>query len=168
MKRLIIVSFLAACLSAHADQTTQTSKSDHSKVMRLTQMLEERRLDPAAPEARAWLIRWAEAAPDVSILVCDILGPIPGTQVPYGPELLGQFMFGNGAFQLQDPRSKNDVQKTQMAGVASLLAAYRSIVEADPSAHIPHFDAWLDKQVSGTLDAELAPVIQDKCTSSAP
>ena len=168
MKRLIALSVLASCFSAHAAQDPQPANAEHAKVIQLTRSLQERPLDPTARDTRAWLLQWAEATPDVSILVCDILGPIPGTDVPNGPELLVQSMFGNAAFQLQHPESKGDAQKTQMAGVASLLAAYQAYVKADPSASIPEFDSWVSELAAGTLQAKLAPAITEKCTGSQP
>ena len=168
VKNLLVSCLVIACFPAWADKSNPPTESEHEKFIRLTQTLEVRPLDPEAAEMRAWLIRWAEAAPDVSILACDILGPVPETQVPYGPELLGQYLFGNGAFQLKNPSSSDNVQKTQMAGVNSLLSAYQSILKADPGARIPHYDSWLDKQAAGALEAELAPVIQDECVASSP
>ncbi|GHC13362.1 hypothetical protein [Thermomonas carbonis] len=164
MKLLVAASLLASCLSAHAGQDLQPINAEHAKVIQLTRALEERPLDPTARDARAWLLQWAEATPDVTILVCDILGPLPGTNVPNGPELLVQSMFGNAAFQLQHPESKGDPQKTQMAGVVSLLAAYRTYVKTDPGASIPHFDAWLAELAAGTLQTKLAPTITEKCS----
>ena len=166
MKRFIILPFLIACFASSASQNAPDPESEHAKVIRFTQVLEQAPLDPAAPDMRAWLIQWAQATPDVSIVVCNVLGPIPGTDVPNSAELLGQYMFGSAAYQLEHPESKNDVLKTQMAGIASLLAAYRSFVQADPQARIPQFDAWLNKQTSGTLETELAPLIDKQCESA--
>ena len=142
----------------------QTSEVEHAKaIIQLTQLLEQQPLNPAAPAIRARLMQWAETTNDAIIVICDVMGPIPGTQVPYGTELFVQYALGNAAYQLQHPDSRDDVLKTQMAGIVSLLAAYRSFLQADPHARIPQFDAWLNKQSSGTLEAELTPVIQEKC-----
>ena len=65
-------------------------------------------------------------------------------QLLLGPDLTWKRRFQGGS------------ARTQLAGITSLLDVYRSILQADPSARLPHFDSSLSEQAAGTLEAELA------------
>ncbi|KFZ37762.1 hypothetical protein HR45_07850 [Shewanella mangrovi] len=133
-------------------------------VIAMTQQLEQRPLAQEADGLRQQLFDWTRESDAVMINVCDILGPIPSREhLPYANELLVQSFFGNAAFQLQHPNSKNDQFKTQLAGVSSMLRAYANIIKQDKQAHIPEYDHWLQLLQSGKLAAELRPEIAQKC-----
>ena len=149
----------ALCAQTDAPQGKVTS----ADAVALIHSLERAPLARGARAIRSNLIDWAQETKDVTITVCDVLGPIPGSDVAYGPELLVQAMLGNGAFQLQHPESKGDEVKVQLAGIASMLRAYAKILELDASARIPQFDAWLTDLSDGKLEEQLAPAIQEKC-----
>jgi hypothetical protein len=144
------------------DQSQVTS----SNVVAFIRLLEQAPLSADAPSVRRNLLTWATETKDVTINVCDVLGPIPGTTVPYGPELLLQAMLGNGAFQLEHPESKGDEVKAQMAGITSMLHAYAKILELQPNARIPELDTWLVELRDGTLAERITPAIQKKCVDS--
>ncbi len=159
-------SALLACLfaagfsnSALAQQAVETAE-----VPQLVRTLEGNPLAPTARKLRSDLLEWATATPDVTVTVCDVLGPIPNSTVPYGPELLLQAMLGNAAFQLEHPESKGNEEMAQMAGITSLLRAYQATLAADASARIPQYHAWLAELEAGSLAAERAPAIKAKCS----
>lgn len=139
-------------------------ETDPQKFVRLTRALEA---DPAMDKdksMRSWLIEWASASPDVQVLVCDLMGPIPREKVPYGGELLTQYMFGNAAFQIEHPDRAKDAHSVQIAGIRSALKAYVAILKKDPAAKIPYFDDLRAKEKAGTLDAHLDARIDAACT----
>ncbi|QSX33295.1 hypothetical protein JYB87_16455 [Shewanella avicenniae] len=137
---------------------------DADDVIAITQQLEQRPLAAEAHELRQQLFEWTRDSDAVLISVCDILGPLPSRQeLPYGKELLVQSFFGNAAFQLQHPDSKQDVFKTQMAGVSSMLRAYANIIKEDDGAHIAEYDHWLTLLNAGTLAKALRADIASKC-----
>lgn len=144
--------------------TSQASlETDEAKFIRLTQLLEIDPLGDKDKGMRTWLIGWAAESPDVSVAVCDTLGLISEQDVPYGPELLTQSIFGNAAFQIAHPKDKDNFLLTQLAGVASSLKAYASIIVQHPQARIPHLDDLLQKQQMGSLEHHMALVIEKKC-----
>lgn len=144
-----------------------TKESEHTKVVRYTRVLEERPLDPAAPQLRAWLLDWIHETPVVTVVVCDILGPVPGDGVPFGPELLVQYMAGNAAYQLQNPASRSDPSKPSLAGIASMLRAYQALHSSNPEVRIPVYDEWVSKQASGDLERERTAAIHEHCSAPA-
>lgn len=166
-RSLLLYAALALCTAMPASASTGSSpESDGAKFVRLTKQLE---LDPLGDEDKSvhtWLIGWATESEDVSVVVCDVLGPIPSQDLPYGSNLLTQMIFGNAAFQISYPDRKGDVQATQVAGVRSAVRSYASIIATHPEARIPYFDDLLDKEQKGALVEYLAPVISDKCNKS--
>ena len=136
----------------------------HEDVIAMTQQLEQRPLAAEANNLRQQLYEWTVSTDDVHISVCDILGPIPSEQeIPYAKELMVQSFFGNAVYQLQHPQAKDNQLKLQMAGIRSMLAAYRNIIKQDKAAHIPTYDNWLKALDNGKLAQQLLPTIARKC-----
>jgi hypothetical protein len=140
--------------------------SDQAVFVERTRLLERDPFTANAREIRQWLLTWTKKAPEVSVTVCDVLGPIPKQKVPYGSELLLQSMFGNAAFQLEHPDRKTDMQAMQLAGMDSLLKAYAAIVALHPEAAIPYFDGLRKQQALGKLGDALRPVVAKNCRKS--
>lgn len=144
-----------------------TGESDASRALRYTRVLEARPFDPAALPMRSWLAQWITESPDVMVVVCDVLGPVPGEDLPMGPELLLQYMAGNAAFQLQNPGSRTDPLKPPLAGIASMLLAYQAALQANPQARIPLYDQWIEQQATGAFERDRSADIQVKCIQPA-
>ena len=151
--------------------STQTpeekDKSDREQLLQYARRLESNPFDEEAATMRRWLIAWIAASPDISVTVCDILGPIPQKSVPHGSELLVQAMFGNAAYQVQHPGRTDGELAMQLAGIESLLKAYSAIVGRDPGARIPYYDDLLKHEKEGTLRDFMAPIVATKCSQKA-
>ena len=163
MRALLLACTLLAASSLLAQEPAHAAQMSSTEAARLIRWLEQAPLAEDAKKVRSDLIQWAVETKDVTITMCDVLGPVPNTNVPYGPELLVQAMLGNGAFQVHHPESKGDEMKAQLAGIESLLRAYAQILVADPAARIAQYDQWLVALEVGRLAAEVAPMIQQKC-----
>ena len=142
----------------------QAQESETAKVVRFVAALESDPLGAESAEKREWLLSWVTETPDYTVVLCDVLGPIPKTDVPHGRELLLQYMFGNVAYQIQN--GKGDGVLPQVAGVESLLHAYSAIVEQKPDGHIPYFDELLALQRQGNLVERMIPLAAAKCTDT--
>lgn len=164
---LISLLIVGALSGASAGEPQSNTLLTSAKAIEFTRSLEERPLAPEARTMRSQLIDWAAETKDATITVCDVLGPIPGTDIPYGPELLIQSMFGNGSFQIEHPESKADELQAQLAGIKSMLRAYSNILKRDPSVRVPLYDTWLEKQSTGALQEALGSSITEKCVKSA-
>ncbi len=157
---LVLVSVFATA----TEPASTKPESDPDRAVRFTAALEANPLGDDAPEQRVWLIRWLEETPDFTVFVCDILGPLPAEELPYGPELLVQQMFRNVTYQITHP-GNTDEATLQIAGVESVLKAYSIIVVKDPKAHVPYFDDLLAKRESGVLKEHMLPVIAKACAN---
>jgi len=160
----VVLCLLSANFAALA--AGNQAEKDADKAVRYTAALESNPFRSDAPEMRKWLMQWLTQTPAFTVTVCDILGPIPGTKVPNGPNLLLQQMFGNVAFQIKNP-NKTDSVSVQVAGVESLLKSYSVILAKDPGARIPYLDNLLAKQRNSSLKDHMAPLIVRECDDDA-
>ena len=113
---------------------------------------------------RALLLEWEDKTKDAVDYICpDVLAPIPTNGIPNGPELLAQFIFGSAAFQVANPSQKGALQPSQLAGMRSMLKAYKALLATDAAARIPRFDALAAMDTAGTLPAYLEPIVTLGC-----
>lgn len=105
-----------------------------------------------------------EEPKDVVDYVCPgVLTPILATDVPNSAELLVQFIFGSAAHQIGNPSDKGKVVPGQVAGMRSMLKAYRAFLVADPAARIPRLDELTQMNAAGTLPEYLEPIVVKEC-----
>lgn len=158
---LVLALFLPLGAAAQSDGAL---KVDSSQVVGLTALLEAQPRHPEATSIRALLLEWEDSTKDVVDYVCpDVLTPVPGTGIPNGPELLAQFIFGSAAFQIANPSQKGALQPSQLAGMRSMLKAYKALLATDPGARIQRFDALAAMDAAGTLPAYLEPIVTLGC-----
>lgn len=161
--RQMLALVLALPLAAHA-QTESALKVDSSQVVGLTALLEAQPRHPEATSIRALLLEWEDSTKDAVDYVCpDVLTPVPAKGIPNGPELLAQFIFGSASFQITNPSQKGALQPSQLAGMRSMLKAYKALLATDASARIPRFDALAAMDAAGTLPAYLEPIVTLGC-----
>ncbi|WP_152984412.1 hypothetical protein [Stenotrophomonas terrae] len=162
-RTLILALTLALPLAAFA-QGAPALKIDSAQVVGLTALLEAQPRHPEATSIRALLLEWEDSTTDAVDYVCpDVLAPIPGKGIANGPELLAQFIFGSAAFQVANPSQKGALQPSQLAGMRSMLKAYKVLLATDPGARIPRFDALAVMDAQGTLPAYLEPIVTLSC-----
>jgi hypothetical protein len=162
-------AFLVASLLWAGAVDAGDAPLDSSRVAPLTQFLEQRPLDPQAPAARAALIQWEADSKDVVDVVCPgVLAPLPDASIKYNGELLAQFIFGSAAHQLLVPEDRGKLMPAQLAGVRSMLRAYRSLLAADRDARIPRFDELARQDDDGSLGEVLTARVIEHCLPAAP
>jgi hypothetical protein len=166
-KYLPLAAFCAALLALAAATASAKQPSDRraagaERAVGIAQQLEADPLGQDATKLRKQLYEWLNSTPDYMVTVCDILGPEPKGDVPYGQTLMLQYMFGNLAYQIRNPKD-NVESKRQIAGVESMLNAYEKIMARDPRARNPHLDGLLRKHRMGILRSHMRPLIADAC-----
>lgn len=160
----LLLTILLALAPAPAAAKDPAGESDEARFVRLTRHLEAQPLSDADKSIRTWLLTWASDHPDLVVVVCDILGPIPVEQHPWNGYLLTQSVFGNAAFQIEHPDRREDLVAVQLAGIESALATYGVLVAAQPDQRIPYFDTLADHQRAGSLRGHMAPLITKECS----
>ena len=140
-----------------------STPEDRSKAVRLARELEQ---DPAADDAlekRKWLIKWYEKVPDITVTICNLLGPMPGDDHPFFPFVLAQSMFSQGAFIIEHPDQADDKVAVQTAGMIGSLKVYDIFVKAVPDGRLPFLDELLKRREEGTLATYMAEAVAKEC-----
>lgn len=163
MRIAILLPLLLAAGAAWSQQPSGGDSEEAKRVvLRYTRALEVDPLADTAPRTRRMLVEWLQDTKDYTVVVCDILGPIPAEKPPHSAELLAQQMFGNVAYQIEHPGEK-DRNRLQIAGVESMLKSYSAILAEDPQARIPYLDGLLAEKKKGRLARHMAPIIAKGC-----
>lgn len=165
--RVLSALFFATCLpAALACASDRLPTVDNAKVVPLTRFLENQPLNESAPLVRAALLDWEDKSKDVVDVVCPgVFSPLPDESIKYNGELLAQFIFGSAAYQIANPAEKGKLMPAQLAGMQSMLKAYRSILAQKPDARIPRYDELSKDDEQGKLLQVLEPLVKANCKS---
>lgn len=161
--------WIAAMVTVALLTTTQVSAADSdvpkaSQIVASTRFLEDHPLDQRAPVIRAALLQWEAASKDVVDVVCPgVFAPLPDDSIKYNGELLAQFIFGSAAHQLATPEDKGKLMPAQLAGMTSMLKAYRVLLATDGKVRIPRFDELSHDEANGSLVKTLEPLVIANC-----
>jgi hypothetical protein len=157
---LIAIAATEPALAAQDD-----SPINNSNVPALTRFLEDQPLNENARSVRAALLDWEDKSKDVVDVVCPgVFKPIPDKSIKYSGELLAQFIFGSAAYQLENPTQKGKLMPSQLAGMTSMLKAYRSFLAKDSKARVPRLDELSQYEADGKLSQVLEPLVTANCS----
>lgn len=163
--RPLLTSLLVMCvLIGVASASDNPPPVDNAKVVPLTRFLEDQPLNENAPMVRSALLQWEDKSKDVVDVVCPgIFSPLPDKSIKYSSVLLAQFIFGSAAHQIANPTDKGKLMPAQLAGMQSMLKAYRSILAQDPSTRVPRLDELSKDEDQGKLQQVLEPLVAANC-----
>lgn len=149
----LAVSVALAAPDLAAAQRGPSTPAERARAVETTRRLERDPLGPSATKDRRWLIQWIIDIPDIEVRGCtgplDILKEDDGRR--HGKVLFAQSMFGMAAFLIEHPREKDDWVQVQLAGVESVLKAYRSLLGSDPGARWKELDLLTEARRQGKL-----------------
>lgn len=151
---LSCVAPIVGTAPAFAKDEAHSSAADQQRFVSVVRKLERNPLDDSLHGDRAWAMRWLAGAPDLTVTAClDPLGGVTKTHYAYDNEIVAQYIFGMGAFVIENPDKANDMDAQQLAGVESSLLAYSSIKTAKPDQLSPPLENLLGMQGRGELPA---------------
>jgi hypothetical protein len=146
---VVLISLLTVIGHALAVQTSEQDAP--ATLIKSAQFLEEKPFDKDAKKVRGWAIGWLIETDKVHLKVCSLLVANIDKKYKYGPELLGQYTIGMGAFKLSNPDKANDEDAAQLAGVESALKSYEAMVAQQVKAKNAFMDDLLAKRSQNTL-----------------
>jgi hypothetical protein len=120
-------------------------------LVKTTRYLEANPLTKDAKDIRAWAVTFVIEAPDVSVVVCGLIGPLLDKKPKYGSELTAQYTIGMAAFKIENSDKANSENAAQQAGVESMLKAYQSILKEKPKETVKFLDDLIQKRDKGEL-----------------
>jgi hypothetical protein len=162
--QLVTLLFLACGAAGNASANVPAGETDAATFVRLTRALEADPMRDTTKEIRGWMMAWATETKDVSVKICVVMDLIPQKDEPYSAILMLQSLFGNAAYQIEQPDKKSDQLAQQVAGVESMLKAYASLLRAHPEKHFAVLDMLVMRQDAGQLASYLAPLVKAKCS----
>jgi len=152
---LIVVLLICATpyfgtTAAFAKAEAHSSLDDQQRYVSIVRNLERDPLDVSLHDDRAWAMKWLVEAPDLTVTAClDPFGDVAKSHYAYSDEIVGQYMFGMGAFVIENPGKANGLEAQKLAGVESSLVAFRSIKTARPDQLSLALDNLLGMQSRG-------------------
>lgn len=164
MQRIFALLTTAFLLASGVPANAQGGETDAATFVRLTRALEADPMRDTTKEIRGWMMAWATETKDVSVKICVVMDLIPQKDEPYSAILMLQSLFGNAAYQIEQPGKKMDQLAQQVAGVESMLKAYSSLLRAHPEKHFAVLDMLVMRQDAGQLASYLAPQVKAKCS----
>jgi uncharacterized protein len=129
----------------------------------LTRNLEKDPLSLDASAARAWLSKWWQEIPDLTVHPCNLVDAPNHEPYEYGKELYEQITFSEGAFLLEHPAKTTDWNAAFLAGMNGALRAYESILKQKPSDKSAFLDDLLQQLDNGQLGSTVTRMVQQRC-----
>jgi hypothetical protein len=130
-----------------------STKAERQRAVEVTRRLEKNPLAKGGDADRVWLFQWIVEIPDINIRTCesplDQLKEDEGER--HGRELFLQHVFGITTFLIENPKRKDDWVAQQVAGLESVLRAYRSLRKTDPAVRWRSLDRYDELRREGKL-----------------
>jgi hypothetical protein len=159
---VVLLAALFQSRPAIAKQPASTPE-ERANAVQLARELESDPMTNDAVDKRRWLIEWYQRVPDITITVCNLLGPFPKEDHPFFPQVLTQSMFSGGAFMIEHPDQAKDRVAVQTAGLLGALKVYEVFVKALPDARLPFLDGLIKRRDAGTLAAYMPDAVAEGC-----
>jgi hypothetical protein len=163
---IVVLALCSACVLGSAGAWAKRKPStpeDRAQAVRYAHELEANPLSDDAASKRKWLVEWYDKVPDITVVVCDLLGPFPEGEHPFMSEVLGQMIFSNGAFQIEHPDLVGDKAAVQTAGLEGALKVDSAFDKAMPQGRVPFLDELLEKQSQGHLSEYVKAKVATGC-----
>ena len=141
-----------------------STPAERSKAVRIAHELEADPFAADAPEKRRWLLTWYERIPDITVNVCNLLGPLPDDH-PFLPEVLVHTAFSGGAFMIEHPDQLADQVAVQTAGLLGALKVYEAFASRTPGKRLPFIEGLVAKRDKGTLTQYMKDTVPTACKS---
>lgn len=161
---IAVAIWILMAWGAVAEEPVKSTAEERAKAVRLARELEADPLSADAAEKRRWLVEWYERIPDITIVVCNLLGPLPKPGHPIFAEVLGQTIFSGGAFMIEHPERAHDQVEVQTAGMEGALKVYELFAEKKPQGRLPFLEDLLAKRKDGTLRSYLSEAVPKACS----
>jgi hypothetical protein len=154
IRPLAALAALALALPAHAQsERGPSTRAERQRAVEITRRLEKEPLARKGDEERVWLFQWIVEIPDINVRTCesplDQLKEDDGGR--HGRELFLQHVFGITTFLIEHPKRKDDWVAQQVAGLESVLRAYRAVKRLEPGVRWRSLERYDELRREGKL-----------------
>ena len=155
-KQLLLFSAVAVLLccaqGARAQKRGPSTPDERRRAVEMINFLEAKPLEKEAKKYRETLLYFLVEVPDITVSLCtDALGESKRFKGDYETELLGQMMYSQAKFVIENPDRASDQEAAYLAGVEGVLRTWAAIKAAKPKAKFPLLDELAERQRAGTL-----------------
>lgn len=151
---LITVAFALLCcaFSANAQKRGPSTPEERMRAVQMAKFLEENPLAKEAKDYRAKLLYFLAEVPDITIKLCtNVLGESKRIKGNYEAELVGQLIYSQAKFIIENPQKAEDDAAVYLGGVEGVLRTWQAIKAVKPKAKFALMDELLERQQAGTL-----------------
>lgn len=149
---LVFVSLCCATVTTAQNQRGPSTPEERKHAVEMATFLETNPLAKEAKDYRGALLSFLAAVPDINITLCtNVLGESKRLKGDYEAELVGQVVFSQAKFIIENPDKAQDSAAVNLAAVEGVLRTWQAIKTAKPKAKFPLMDELLQKQQAGTL-----------------
>jgi hypothetical protein len=159
---LVMISLLGAATPAQSKRGPSTPE-ERDTAVKAARLLEADPFNKDAKKMREWFTLWLIEIPDISIEVCNYLGPVLGSKKDYAAEIFTQTMFSSAAFIIEHPDRAKDKVAVNLAGVEGALRFYEAVLKAKPKAKQDFLDGLIAKREKGELKAYVQEIAETTC-----
>jgi hypothetical protein len=163
---LLGVGGLALASAAVAAGSAKSTAEERAQAVRYARELARDPMAAGAEQKRQWLVAWYERIPDITVTVCDLLGPLPPRDHPFFGKVLDQSLFSGGAFIIEHPERADDELAIQAAAMEGSLRVYEAYARSQPLYRLHFVDDLLARRKAGTLGAYLREAVPKGCLTA--
>jgi hypothetical protein len=148
--------FFLSTFTALAQRRGPSTAQERERAVEMVTFLEKSPLAKEAKGIRSALLVFLADVPDISVKLCgDVLGDLKRQKGDYHGELLGQLIYSQAKFMIENPDKSKDDLAVYVAGVEGVLRTWQAIKAEKPKAKYPLMDELLEKQQAGELAAQV-------------
>ena len=159
---LVMISLLGTAAPAQSKRGPSTPE-ERDTAVKAAHLLEADPFHKDSKKIREWFTRWLIEIPDISVEVCNYLGPVLGSKKDYAGEIFTQTMFSSAAFMIEHPDQAKDKVAVNLASVEGALKFYEAVLKVKPKARQDSLDGLIVKRDKGELKAYVQEIAQSTC-----
>ena len=149
---VVVTGLLCFGASAFAQNRGPSTPEERKRAVEMATFLETTPLAKEAKDYRKALLFFLVEVPDISIKLCtNVLGDSKQFTGDYKSELVGQLMYSQAKFIIENPEKAHDDTAVYVAGVEGVLRTWKAVKAAKPKAKFPLLDELQQKQEAGSL-----------------
>lgn len=159
----LLLALLCAASPVGARQRGPSTPEERRKAVAMADFLEKNPLAKEAKQYRTELFGFLAEVPDITVSLCtNVLGESKQIKGDYEAELVGQLVYSQAKFIIENPDKAGDQTAVFVGGVEGVLRTWQAIKAAKPKAKFKLMDELLARQQAGTL-AELVKANASGC-----
>jgi hypothetical protein len=149
----LFLGFLAPRVGAQTPKRGPSTAEERARAVKVAHALEDDPLAKDAKEGRAWVMRWIEEIPDITVTDCPYyFGQSASPARGHAKEIAQQMIISSAAFMIEHPEKAKDDQAVALSGLLGALKTYQAILKQDAASRWGHMDKLIQMREQSKLD----------------